>query len=231
MTLILWIALDFLIANLSLLKLPGGKYINNSSVVITLFLPLSVQAGYVIGQSVYGLQRLLPQHLKPSLNYVLLLLGLVIAFWGSRQIIPILNPTTFLARQDDMKAIQWIESHTNKEDSVLINPFLWGYGLYAGNDGGYWISALAGRKTIPPPVLYGFSNDQTQVKEINNSVAQAIELASVPARLANYMRSQEIKYIYLGARGGIFSAKTILESIDFILRYHENNTWVFEVRP
>ena len=30
--------------------------------------------------------------------------------------------------------------------TVLINPFTWGYGLYAGNDGGFWISPLAGRK-------------------------------------------------------------------------------------
>jgi hypothetical protein len=226
----LWIALDFLIANLSLLKLPGGKYINNSSVGITLFLPFSVLAGYLTGQVVYGLRRFLPQALKPSVNYVVLLLSLGIAFWGSRQVIPILNPITFLARQDDLKAIKWIEGHTNKEDSVLINPVLWGYGLYAGNDGGYWISALAGRITIPPPVLYGFSNDKTQIKEINSSIAEAIELANTPTGLANYMHTREIKYIYLGARGGIFSAKTILESVDFILQYHENNTWVFEVR-
>ena len=229
-SLTLWIVMVFAVANLSLLKLPGGRYINNSSVGIMLFLPFSVLAGYLGGQIYYGLKRLLPRPLKLSLIYGVLLFGLGVAFWGSKQVIPILNPITFFARQDDIRAIKWIESHTNREDTFLINPFLWGYGLYAGNDGGYWISPLAGRKTIPPPILYGFSNDKSQIKAMNSSIVEAIELANDPTGLAGYMRSQKLKYLYLGVRGGIFSAKTLLNSTDFILQYHENNTWVFEVR-
>ena len=76
-----------------------------------------------------------------------------------------------LFRQADYPTMEWINKNIPANKTILINPFPWGYGLYAGNDGGYWISPLANRPTMPPPALYGLSPKLSRdVKQISKNV-------------------------------------------------------------
>jgi hypothetical protein len=112
----------------------------------------------------------------------------------------------------------------------VINPFSWGYGLYAGSDGGYWISPLAGRETLPPPVLYGLENDIQHLKQTNQLIQQVMDQSGQPEQLADLLRQHGLHYVYIGAKGGPLSARLLIESPSFQMLYEGDGTWVFKVR-
>ena len=125
-----WILILFFLANLDALKLPGAGLITNLSVEIMLFIPISILAGYFIDQILMHWKDIIPKQLiLPSVGLIFLMFGLV-AYQGARQLIPIINPVTILSRQADLPAIQWIDDNIPEGETIVINPFAWGYGLY-----------------------------------------------------------------------------------------------------
>jgi hypothetical protein len=132
-------------------------------------------------------------------------------------------------RQADRPALEWIETNLPDNETVLINPFLWGYGIYAGQDGGYWITPLAGRKTLPPPNLYSMGNPQ-DIENISRSCQLVLDKGKDPAALHELMRLQGVRYIYSGRRGGVLSPKALQESTLFNLVYAQDGVWIFEAR-
>ncbi len=224
----LWMAGMLFLANLGSLGLPGGWLINNLSVTITLFMPLSVLAGDLLSQLAGAGDQALPGRGRLPYWVGLALAAVVLAGLGARSLLPTLNPTTFLFRQADRPALQWIGENLPPGEAILINPFLWGYGTYAGNDGGFWISALAGRKTYPPPVIYGFGS-QEEYSRIEAICKQAIALGDKPEELWAYLRSEHIRYIYIGKRGGPLSPYDLANSPRYRTLYHGDGTWVLEL--
>jgi hypothetical protein len=111
---------------------------------------------------------------------------------------------------------------------VLINPFYWGYNLYAGNDGGFWISPLTGRRTMPPPVLYGF-DEQSAIQQVNSIIRQVIDTGNDPVALRKLMMEQGIHYVYTGVRGGPISTTALLSNPQFRVLYASQGAYVFEV--
>jgi hypothetical protein len=229
--LFLWTALLLLAANLSAFSLPGSLLMNNTSVVIMLFMPISVACGYLIGWVINGWRRLVPARWQPAYWAGLLCAGASLAYIGARSLLPMMNPVTLLFRQADHPAMDWIADNIPPGETILINPFLWGYGLYAGSDGGSWIPPLAGRPTSPPPVLYGMDFGRPSISRVSDFNRQAVERAGDPAALNAWLHENNIHYVYLGARGGVFSPKKLRESGEFKLIYQGEGTWVFEALP
>ncbi len=112
---------------------------------------------------------------------------------------------------------------------MLVNPFPWGYGQYAGNDGGYWISALTNRPTFPPPVLYGLSDSLEYIQTTNTTSQQVIDSAGDPQTLHALLTAQGIRYVFIGGRGGVLSAQALRESQLFAPRYARDGVFIFEV--
>jgi hypothetical protein len=229
LTNLIWVALLFLLSNLNLLGWMRS-FINNLSVEIMLFIPISALGGFLIGDGTRLAQRFLP---KSWVKFVLgCLAGLAILACGfaGRQLVTILNPITFLARLADRPSLAWIEANIPQDETILVNPFNWGYGIYAGNDGGYWITPVTGRKTIPPPVLYGMDNNLERIRRINRFCQQVIDNAQNASHLHSMLLEQGIRYIYIGARGGILSPRLLQDSGFFQVDYHQGTTWVFQVK-
>ena len=61
-----WVVLMFLTANLSVWGIPGGGYLNNLSVEIMLFIPISTLAGFGIADCVSTLRSRLGKSLRQS---------------------------------------------------------------------------------------------------------------------------------------------------------------------
>jgi hypothetical protein len=224
----LWVLLIFLLANLDALKLPGGGLITNLSVEIMLFIPISILAGYMIDQILSHWMVLIPKRLIiPSIVLIYLLFGFI-AYSGARQLIPIINPVTILSRNADLSAIEWVSRHIPENETIVINPFSWGYGIYAGNDGGYWIEPLTGKLTLTPPVLYGLGSG---IKEINQQSQQVWSLSPDPAKLWEYLTSQHMHYVYIGARGGVIPPEKLASSGLFDVLYHQAGVWIFSIKP
>ena len=223
-----WILILFLMANLAALHLPGGGLINNTSVEIMLFIPISILGGYFLDQIIMHWRGFIPDKLSlPIAGSIIVLIGLV-AIIGARQLVTIINPITILSRNADLPAIEWINENIPANETIVINPFAWGYGLYAGNDGGNWISPLTGRTTLPPPVLYGLGSCNRQIKEQSRKV---IDLGSNPAALAEFLKFNQLHYIYVGAKGGVLSAEKLSASDLFAIRYQNDGVWIFSLKP
>jgi len=227
----LWLGLLFLSANQGIIPLPGASFINLTSVEIMFFLPLTTLAGYFASFVIQGIGEFIPARLWRTLYAGLLAGGgLVVVLAGARLMLPILNPVTILTRQADLPAMRWIADNIAADETILINPFLWGYGnIYAGQDGGYWITPLAGRKTMPPPILYTYGNP-TEVKRVNETSQRVIEQANNPQAVSEVMKEQRLRYIYLGRRGGVLSARRLIESGLFQTLYTQDGVWVFELK-
>jgi hypothetical protein len=144
------------------------------------------------------------------------------------QLLTIINPITILSRNSDLPAIDWISKNIPEKETIVINPFLWGYGFYAGSDGGFWISPLAGRATLPPPVLYGMGPGSKKVIEQSQIV---INDSSNPLALGEFLSLNQLHYVYIGAKGGVLSAEKLTNSGLFKIIYHQDGVWIFSIKP
>jgi hypothetical protein len=226
-TILIWGLLLFGTANSTYFHLPFlSRFINQTSVEIMFFMPLSVMAGYIISQGIALTLQWIPDHKKWIHTTVVVMLGIMIAILGSRVLLTVLNPTTFLFRNADKPAMDWIRENIPENETFVINPTGWGYGLYMGSDGGFWISPLTNRITIPPNVLYGM--DKIERIRINQFVEELLQCGEDPEAVYKLLQEQGYRFIYIGARGGLFSPQALGNSPYFKQRYHGTGTWIFE---
>lgn len=224
----LWVAILFFLANLGALNLPGSTLVTNLSVEIILFIPISILGGFFLEQLLVSWKQFVPPQIHSILATITLIIFSFVAYLGAKQLIPILNPVTILSRQADLPAIQWVNDHLPADATLVVNPFPWGYGLYAGNDGGYWIEPLSGRFSLPPPVLYGLAPGY---KQISQQSQQVVASSKDPLVFHDYLVTQSIQYIFIGARGGVIPPNKLVESGLFDPLYHQDGAWVLAVKP
>lgn len=229
LTLLLWVGLLFMSANQGSIHIPLAGNVNKNSVEISLFLPAAVLAGYGVAVLLRWLKSVFPRVLQPLFRVVVVAILVYWAIGGGERVLTLLNPATVLLRQADRPALEWVSANLPADTTVLINPFLWGYGIYAGQDGGYWITPLAGRKTMPPPALYGLGASK-QFGEITRLNQAVLKEGKDPQALYNLMQAEGIHYIYTGSRGGTLSPKALSESPLFKVLYNQDGVWVFEIK-
>ena len=193
-------------------------------------MPISVAGGFLIDQLYQLWRSIIPSRLHILFLLCVLAVSFLSAIYGAQQLIPILNPATILTHESDLKVIAWIDQNIPNDELILINPFAWGYGIFAGADGGGWIPALAGNPTIPPPVLYGLG-EREQIEYINQISRDVINLGDSPEELWKYLSSLQIKYIYIGSRGGIISPGSLASNSHFRVIHCSDNTWVYQLLP
>jgi hypothetical protein len=226
--LILWTGFMYLLANLGVFaRIPGAGYVNPVSMEITLFMPIAVLGGYAVGGTLTLFDKLVSGRWQMVPRVLFCILGAVVAVLGAQRLLPTLNPITFLAREADFPAIDWIDENIPAGETILINPTVWGYGFYMGNDGGFWISALNAQLTIPPPVIYGMGSPE-EIEQIHQIIEGVLPIGEDAPALWELLKSENIRFVYTGTRGGIISPHTLAESELFNERYQQNGTWVFE---
>ena len=223
-----WLIILFFLANLNALKLPGAGLITNISVEIILFIPISILGGYFVDQLIFHWKIMIPQRFFTAYYALVFIFVGFISYLGAKQLVAIINPITILTRNADLPAIQWISENIPEDETIVINPFAWGYGLYAGNDGGYWIESLSERLTIPPPVLYGLGSD---AKLISQQSQEITTLSIDPAAFRDYLLSSQYHYVFTGARGGVIPPAKLASSGLFTILYHQAGVWILSVKP
>jgi hypothetical protein len=217
----------YLLANMGVLGLPGAGFVNPVSMEITLFMPIAVLGGFAIGGTLELLDKVLPSQWQSFSRGVFIIFGIAAAILGAQRLLPTLNPVTFLAREADLTAISWIDENIPKSETILINPTQWGYGLYMGSDGGYWISPLTGHQTIPPPVLYGLGTLE-EISSTHHVIEGVLPLGEDAPALWQLLQAEDIRFVYTGVRGGVISPQSLAESKLFETRYQKDGAWVFE---
>lgn len=225
----LWTGLLYLSANQGTLRLPILGGVNLTSVEIILFVPLTILGGWLIADVLRLIGQQLPQPVRLGYWALVPVVGLGWTLAAAPSLLTVLNPTTFLLRQADLPAMTWVSQNVPPEETLLINPFAWGYGYYAGQDGGYYLSAYAGRKTMPPTVLYA-QGQPDYVAQVNQVCQQVLDRGKDAAGLHGLMTTRGIDYVYLGARGGTISPQALRQSSLFELLYAQEGVYIFKVR-
>lgn len=225
--LLVWVGALFVITNPFLLGLPGAGMINNVSMLIMWFMPLAIGCGFLgdelIGNWLTWLKGKWRVRCYAIVSIVLIALGVE----GALNQTTIVNPDLVLAIESDRAALSWIETYAESDSRFLINATPWS-GLYAGTDGGYWITPLTGRRTTTPPALYGLEKVELalHVTQLNQRVE---ELANDPAGLWALLRDEGVRYVYVGALGGALDPTMLSRAAGFRTRYANGRAYVFEV--
>lgn len=127
---------------------------------------------------------LLVAELAHRVNFKSSVLIALIALFGARGAIAIINPTTVLFSSADEQAMEWIRTNTPDDARFVVNSFQW-YGDYiVSADGGAWIPYLAQRQV---------------------ALITARSISEDPDALAQWCAVNRITHVYLGRRMGILS--------------------------
>jgi uncharacterized membrane protein len=203
--------------------------INNTSVTISLFFPITSLTGYLIAWVYTGWRNLVRKERRWIVQTGFAILILVTSVIASRTLVTILNPVTILTRQADLVAINWIETNLPEDAVIAVNPFLWGYGVYAGSDGGFWISPIAGRRTVPPPVLSGIDYRSQASLETRRLSEQILQASRDPAKLSQTLLDAGVGYVFLGGKAGAFSSEILSASPYFQEIFQKNGVRIYKV--
>jgi len=227
------VGLCFLVANLRLLGLADIWLIHNEAVMISLWLPMSLLCGWLVGDILSLLGRGLRHLLKQLpgeglLSAGLLFVNVVLACWGSWHLVDVLNPVTVLVTPDDLRAIEWVAENTPPEARFLINTGKWMQELRMGTDAGWWLPLLAKRQVTLPSVLYAQS--QETYREAVNDLARTVEESKSldDAALRERLAREGVTHVFVGARGGRLMPKDLDPSPYYRLRYATGPVRVYE---
>lgn len=160
--------------------------IRSDHAAILLFLPASILAADAVWR------------LAPAFPALLLAAALLVA--GTVKTYPIVKPIHIIADQDDAAMLAWIAQNTDKNAAFLVDVSPWAGNMWRGIDGGWWISAETGRRTVPPPIAYawgGFDN----LQEVSRVSEELYRLPSYSreeycSKLELIMQMSQIDYYY-----------------------------------
>jgi hypothetical protein len=70
-----------------------------------------------------------------------------------------------------------------------------------------------------------------RVVEINQQIQQITDYASNPAALAEFLKTNQLKTIFVGEKGGIISPASLSESSLFESLFNQDGVWIFRLKP
>ncbi|WP_298820156.1 DUF6541 family protein [Chloroflexus sp.] len=196
----LWATLSWLAANPQLLNLNGQGLITSFAVLIGAYLAIAPAAG----AGVHALARVVTAFMFRSRSAAIgfhLALGLLMIGWGARMQVAIIDPAYQLATPADVQAAAWIDQHLPPDAVIFVNSFpAYGGYVYAGTDGGWWLSFLTGRRANLLPMAVGFEAtdppDLLQIIRQQHEAIQQYPIGSVEAAAA--LKSFGFEYLYDG---------------------------------
>jgi hypothetical protein len=172
---------------------------------IVLFLPAAVLAALGAGRLAGFLRRRLPAA-YPRLFLAGAALGFCLAgIWQTRDIVP---AGTVFADADDRAAVEWVSAFTPAGAVFLINTAPWQGGLYRGVDGGWWLTALAGRRALLPPMLYSFA-DRNYIGDVNRLASEISTMKGCSDGFRELISQYGVTYIYVKDGTGSLRAEDL----------------------
>jgi hypothetical protein len=231
-----WVVLLFLAANPNWVGLPGAVTVsnfegvlNNFTVLISLYMPVSILCGYLVST----LLEALPDRLPWPRQVVAVGLILILAVLGARRALTVLDLRFALVSVPDLQAMEWIEEHTPASARFLAN-FFFAYeeNVIVGSDAGWWVPLLANRENTVPPITYGHesAHDPDYISKVNEFARYVEDNRLDEPETIQALKANGITHIYIGQKGGNLPVEVVLESDAYDLAYHKDRVWIFDVR-
>lgn len=226
-TLVVWVAILFLLLSGNRLGLPETTLVNMNSMYITLFVPLALFLSIVLSRVWHWWERLPLLLTIPGYILAGMLLAATLLF-GSQQQITILNEQTILIYPSDREALVWAAANLPDTAKVAVNSWVWLGNTWAGSDGGAWIVQLAHLQSTTPPADYDYS--QSLFTEVNtfNEKATAVSDWSDPQQI-DWLHSQGVTHIFVGVRGGFFDPAALARNPELQILYAQDGVFIFQL--
>jgi hypothetical protein len=219
-----------------LIRLPGANMMQNFAILIALYIPVGLMAGWLVGEIVGRIGR-----------WGAIAILLILAMWSIRWQVTIVNTRFVLVTRPDMRAMAWIRENTPTNALFLVEGFRIYNGRSAvGDDAGWWIPLLARRKNTMPP-QYALLNEAPAVPGYSQRVVDLVAYLeehspASPEGLAQ-LCEWGITHVYIGQGQGkigkvifaeaaqLFPPEVLANSPAFQLLYHQDRVWIFALKP
>lgn len=204
LVLALWAGLAWLAANPQLLGLTGQGLITTFAVLIGAYMVIAPAAGaglLALMRLVAMLTRQTHRWMSATMIILHLAVGLAMIGWGAQIQATMVDPYYQLATPADLKAAEWIRDNLPRDAAIFVNGFpAYGGYVYAGNDGGWWLTFLTGRRTNLLPMAVGFeATDPPNLLRLIAEQHRAIQRYPIgSAQAADVLRALGFRYLYNG---------------------------------
>ena len=219
-----WLALSYLSANPSLLRLPFHLWTHNGAIAISAFLPAAIAGGW-------GLSRVakIGGRFWRFSGWALVVAAGVASLMRAPAQLELINPVTILARPGDLHALRWAAENTDPQDLFLISGYRWQNDVYMGSDAGYWLPITSNRATTLPPLIYDLKArpERERIRDLAIQIEQAGNSADELYQLA---LNAGAKYVFVASRPGPISANVLRESDRFEMVYDSARAKIFLVK-
>jgi len=139
-----------------------------------------------------------------------------------------IDPHDLLADHADAEALHWVREHTPPEAFFLINAIDLGNGFYRGDDGGYWLPALADRAATAPPMLYTHGSPE-YIASVNALAAQTSRLMGCDGAFWDVIQSAGVTHIYLREGRGHLQPAAMAQCTGLLQVYSRSGVHIYEV--
>jgi hypothetical protein len=222
-----------------LIDLPGANQLQGFAVMILLYIPLGLLAGWLGSELIRGVaSRWRRAGVALAVVGAVLLVALTI---GNQ--LRVIQPAYILVTRPDVRAMAWVRESTPADAVFLVEGFRIYEGTTAvGSDAGWWLPLLAGRANTMPP-QYALLNEVPSEPGYSQRViglVAALETHSPAsdAGLAELCRAR-VTHIYIGQTQGatgagarpLISVEDLLADARFTLLYHQDRVYVFALSP
>lgn len=221
-----------------ILGLPGANMLQTFALLISVYMPVSLLIGWLIGEIAHRLEY--TNRLSPALLGVFVLAA---GLWGWNPQRKISQPDIFaMVEKPDLRAAKWIRAHTPTDAIFLIEGFsIYGGTSAVGSDAGWWLPITAGRQTNIPP-QYAQFNERPDIPGYTKQVAAlVVALEQQPVTSPDNLQRLclfGISHVYIGQKQGrvgfnapqLFSPDELSASSAFKLLYHRDKVYIFKLK-
>jgi hypothetical protein len=229
-----WVGCLFLLANPHWLGLPGTGVLNNFTVELSLYIPASILAAYLLVSASEAALRVgrfhlsyRPARLQPVLAVSIGILLATVAWTGLMQRADALDRQFQLVTPADEDALAWVQHNTPEDARFLVNSFFaYGGTLIAGSDAGWWLPLLGHRQNTVPPLNYGgeAGPDPGYAQRVNELTRYLQTSDWDDGSTVRMLRAQGITHIFVGGKGGPLLDVQALQNSPYYQRIYPPNS-------
>lgn len=210
--------------------LSGPRYLNIYMDTVTVFTSFYFMFGVIVGWLGAELWVRFTQRLS-LLRWVLALGLAALTLVGARAVNTIVQPGATFVGPDDLPAMRWIAANTPAAAYFMVNTFHFDFApnYIIGSDAGFWLPALAQRRTVTAPMSYPIErNLRPDYTERIVALHQLGGDLTTPQAI-RLLAAEGVNYVYVGQRGGLIDVAALLASPAYRLEYQNGAAYVFRL--
>jgi hypothetical protein len=219
-----------------LINLPFANMMQSFSVIIALYIPVSLVSGTLarFARPLPGALKLPRAAVRSFMVVIVVLLGL----WRMYNQMDIVDPSFIMVTRPDMRAMAWIRESVPKDARFLVEGFrIYNGTSVVGSDAGWWIPVMTSRSNTMPP-QYALLSEQPMHPEYPKLLVRLVEeLETAPVSKAAALCELGVTHVYLGQRRGtvgvnvepLYRSEELLSSQLFTEVYAQDRVRIFEV--